>query len=135
MGGNHGRKSWEEIMSDRSAMPPAVSALAAGAIAVVALLAAPAQVRSADEFEVTITIKDHKFDPAEIKVPAGKAVKLTVKNLDATAEEFESKTLKVEKIIAGDGTGVIRLKPLAKGSHKFFGEYHEKTAQGVLIVE
>jgi hypothetical protein len=72
MGGNHGRKSWEEIMSDRSAMPPAVSALAAGAIAVVALLAAPAQVRSADEFEVTITIKDHKFDPAEIRVPAGK---------------------------------------------------------------
>jgi plastocyanin len=122
-------------MSDRSAMPPAVSALAAGAIAVVALLAAPAQVRSADEFEVTIIIKDHKFDPAEIKVPAGKAVKLTVKNLDAAAEEFESKTLKVEKIIAGDGTGVIRLKPLAKGSHKFFGEYHEKTAQGVLIVE
>jgi len=122
-------------MSDRSAMPPAVYALAASAIAVVALLAVPAQVRSADEFEVTITIKDHKFDPAEIKVPAGKAVKLTVKNLDATAEEFESKTLKVEKIIAGDGTGVIRLKPLAKGSHKFFGEYHEKTAQGVLIVE
>jgi plastocyanin len=122
-------------MSGRSAMPPAVSALVAGAIAVVALLAAPAQVRSADEFEVTITIKDQKFDPAEIRVPAGKAVKLTVKNLDATAEEFESKTLKVEKIIAGNGTGVIRLKPLAKGSHKFFGEYHEKTAQGVLIVE
>ena len=112
-----------------------MSALAAGVIAVVALLAAPAQVRSADEIEVSITIKDHRFDPAEIRVPAGKAIKLTVKNLDASAEEFESKTLKVEKIIAGNGTGVIRLKPLAKGSHKFFGEYHEKTAQGVLIVE
>jgi plastocyanin len=112
-----------------------VSALAAGVIAVAALLAAPAQVRSADEIEVTITIKDHKFDPAEIRVPAGKAVKLTVKNQDASAEEFESKTLKVEKIIAGNATAVIRLKPLAKGSHKFFGEYNEKTAQGVLIVE
>ena len=122
-------------MSDRSARPPTVSALAAGAIALVALLVAPAQVRSADEIEVTITIKDHKFDPAEVRVPAGKLVKLTVKNLDASAEEFESKTLKVEKIVAGNGTVVIRLKPLAKGSHKFFGEYHENTAQGVLIVE
>ena len=122
-------------MSDRSATPPVVSALAAGAIAVVALLVAPAQVRSADEIEVSITIKDHRFDPAEVRVLAGKAIKLTVKNLDASAEEFESKTLKVEKIIAGSGTGVIRLKPLAKGSHKFFGEYHETTAQGVLIVE
>lgn len=122
-------------MSDRSARPATVSALAAGVIAVAALLAAPAQVRSADEIEVTITIKDHKFDPAEIRVPAGKAVKLTVKNQDASAEEFESKTLKVEKIIAGNATAVIRLKPLAKGSHKFFGEYNEKTAQGVLIVE
>src|SRR5262245_62383100 len=118
-------------MSDRSARAPTVSALAAGMIAVVTLLAAPAQVQIADEIEVTITIKDHKFDPAEVRVPTGKAVKLIVKNLDASAEEFESKTLKVEKIIAGNGTAVIRIKPLAKGSHKFFGEYHEKTAQGV----
>ena len=122
-------------MSDRSPTPPTVSTLAAGLIAVVALLAGPGQVRSADEIELTITIKDHKFDPAEVRVPAGKPVKLTVKNLDASAEEFESKTLKVEKVIAGNGSAVIRLKPLAKGSHKFFGEYHEKTAQGILIVE
>jgi plastocyanin len=90
---------------------------------------------AADEVEVTISIKDHKFDPAEVKVPAGKAIKLTVKNLDASAEEFESKTLKVEKVIAGKATAVIRLKPLTKGTYKFFGEYHEKTAQGVLIAE
>lgn len=102
---------------------------------VVALALPPQAARAADEVEVTISIKDHKFDPAEVKVAAGKAIKLTVKNLDATAEEFESKTLKVEKVIAGKGTAVIRLKPLAKGSYKFFGEYHEKTAQGVLIAE
>ena len=98
------------------------------------VLVAPA-LRAADEVEVTISIKDHKFEPAEVKVPAGKAIKLTVKNLDPTPEEFESKTLKVEKVIAGKGTAVIRLKPLAKGTYKFFGEYHEKTAQGVLIAE
>jgi plastocyanin len=90
---------------------------------------------AADEVEVTISIKDHKFEPAEVKVPAGKAIKLTVKNLDSTAEEFESKPLKIEKVIAGNGTAVIRLKAQAKGTYKFFGEYHEKTAQGVLSAE
>jgi plastocyanin len=100
-----------------------------------AALTLPQPGLAADEVEVTISIKDHKFDPSEVKVPAGKAIKLTVKNLDASAEEFESKPLKVEKVIAGKGTAVIRLKPLAKGSYKFFGEYHEKTAQGVLIAE
>ena len=108
----------------------------AGAAAIAALslgIAYPAS--AADEVEATISIKNHKFDPAEVKVPAGKAIKLTVKNLDSSAEEFESHSLKVEKVIAGKAAAVIRIKPQKKGSYKFFGEYHEKTAQGVLIVE
>ena len=112
------------------------AALFASALAVaVSTLGVSRPALAADEVEATISIKDHKFEPAELKVPAGKAVKLTVKNLDPTAEEFESHPLKVEKVIAGKGTAVIRLKPLAKGSYNFFGEYHEKTAQGMLIAE
>ena len=111
-----------------------ISGLIAGSVALASVLVQQPAL-AADEVEVTISIKDHKFDPAEVKVPAGKAIKLTVKNLDATAEEFESKSLKVEKVIAGKGTAIIRLKALTKGSYKFFGEYHEKTAQGVLIAE
>jgi plastocyanin len=105
------------------------------ALVFAALPALPQAAMAADEVEVTIAIKDHKFEPAEVKVPAGKAIKLTVKNLDSTAEEFESKPLKIEKVVAGNGTAVIRLKAQPKGTYKFFGEYHEKTAQGVLIAE
>jgi plastocyanin len=112
-----------------------VAMLALGLLGIAALVSPRQAALAADEVEVTISIKDHKFDPAELRVPAGKAVKLTVNNLDPTAEEFESKTLKVEKVIAGKGTALIRLKALAKGSYRFFGEYHEKTAQGVLIAE
>jgi plastocyanin len=100
-----------------------------------ACAASVAPADAADDVEITISIKDHKFDPAEIKVPAGKAIKLTVKNMDASAEEFESHPLKVEKVIAANGTAVIRVKPLSKGSYAFVGEYHEKTAKGVLIAE
>jgi plastocyanin len=109
--------------------------IAVAAMLVAGFVSVNAPAYAADETEVTLSIKDHKFEPAEVRVPAGKAIKLTVKNLDATPEEFESKSLKIEKVIAGKGTAVIRLKPLSKGTHKFFGEYHEKTAQGVLIAE
>ena len=96
----------------------------------------PASRRQAEEAQVfTITIKDHKFDPAEVRVPAGKPVILVVKNADATAEEFESSTLKVEKIIPGGQQGTVRLRPLAVGSYAFIGEFHSDTANGRVIAE
>ncbi len=82
-----------------------------------------------------LVIKDHVFTPAEITVPAGKRVTLHIKNMDATAEEFDSSALKVEKVIAGGGTGTVYLRPLAPGRYKFEGEYHEKTAHGVVIAQ
>jgi plastocyanin len=108
-------------------------ALGMALLGTAATCVAPA--RAAEEAQVTLSIQDHKFEPAEIRVPAGKAVKLTVKNLDASAEEFESHALKVEKVIGGKGTAIVRLKPLAKGSYPFVGEYHEATAKGTLIAE
>jgi plastocyanin len=98
-------------------------------------LAATPAVAAGDEVEVTVTIKDHKFEPANVKVPAGKPVKLTVKNLDETIEEFESKPLKFEKIVGGGASATVRLQPLTKGSYGFFGEFHEETAQGAVIAE
>jgi plastocyanin len=96
-------------------------------------LAAP-HAQAADT-ELTIEIKDHKFSPSEFKVPAGQPIKLTVKNLDATAEEFESHPLHVEKVIAGNATATVRIKALEKGTYKFVGEYHEDTAKGTLVAE
>lgn len=90
---------------------------------------------AADAAELEVSINHHKFEPSELKVPVGTPIKLLVKNFDATAEEFESAALKVEKVIAGNGTAIIRLRPLAKGSYAFFGEYHEDTAKGVLVAE
>jgi plastocyanin len=84
---------------------------------------------------VEITIKDHKFEPAHVEVPAGKEVKIVVKNLDDTPEEFESYDLNLEKIIAGGGEGTFTLEALEAGDYKFFGEFHEDTAQGVLTAK
>jgi plastocyanin len=112
-----------------------------GAFAIVAVVCAAAlgpgaaAARAADSAEMSISIKDHKFEPSQLKVAAGTPIKLTVNNLDATAEEFESSALRIEKVVAGKASAVVRIKALAKGSYPFVGEYHEDTAKGVLVVE
>lgn len=88
-----------------------------------------------DPVSLQLTLKDHKFEPAELRAPAGKAMAITLKNEDDAPEEFDSTALRVEKIVTGRGTVTIKLKPLAAGRYPFKGEYHEATAQGVLIVE
>ena len=93
---------------------------------------APALARADD---LTLTLKDHKFTPAEIKVPANQRVQLTVINDDATPEEFDSKALKVEKVVPGKSKGIVRIGPLKPGRYPFIGEYHEATAKGVVVAE
>jgi hypothetical protein len=88
-----------------------------------------------EEAALSLTIKDHKFSPAEIKAPANTPIVITIQNADATPEEFESKQLKFEKVIAGGASATVRLRPLAPGRYGFFGEYHEDSAKGVLVVE
>ena len=89
----------------------------------------------ASENEVAITIKDHKFEPAQVVVPAGKKIKLLIENQDATPEEFESHVLNREKVIAGNGKATIFIGPLDSGSYNFFGEFNASTAQGVIVAK
>src|SRR5579862_5663493 len=82
-------------------------------------LAVPA---SADDLH--LTIRDHRFEPARLEVPAGTKFKLMVKNEDATAEEFESFELHREKVVPAGQEIPVFLGPLEKGEYKFFGDYH-----------
>ena len=89
----------------------------------------------ADEpVKVSITLKDHKFSPAEPTAPAGKPIVLEVSNQDGTPAEFESKVFRVEKVIVGGGTVTINLRPLKPGRYRFFDDYHEATTEGFLVV-
>ena len=89
----------------------------------------------AAEPEIQLAIKNHRFEPSEVKVKAGEKVKLIVHNQDSTPEEFESHSLKREKVIPGGQKATILIGPLKPGRYSFFGEFHEKTAQGVVIAE
>ncbi|HEY7665618.1 MAG TPA: cupredoxin domain-containing protein [Xanthobacteraceae bacterium] len=85
--------------------------------------------------EFNLVIRGHKFEPAEIRIPAGKRVSIYVSNEDATPEEFDSTALKVEKVIPGKSRGLVRVGPLDPGRYEFIGEFHADTAKGVVIAE
>jgi plastocyanin len=91
----------------------------------------------AAEGEVTLSIENHAFSPKEVKIPAGKKIKLLVVNKDASPAEFESKPLGREKVIPGKSTATILLGPLKPGRYAFVEEYHETeaAAQGTIVVE
>ena len=81
-----------------------------------------------------IIIKEHRMNPVELQIPAGQKIKLLVDNRDATPEEFESHTLNREKIIPGNAKATIFIGPLKPGTYEFFGDFHQETAQGRIIV-
>ena len=85
--------------------------------------------------EVVILIENHHFKPEEIILRPHEKVYLIVKNLDATAEEFESFELKRERLIPAHSEARVPIGPLVPGIYKFFGEFHEKTAKGQIRVE
>src|SRR5882724_3347548 len=98
-----------------------------------AVAAGPANAQSAAEIQ--LSYKDKKFDPAEISAPANTPIVIKLKNLDAKAMEFESKTLKVEKVVAGSSDATINVRGQKPGRYEFFDEYNEKVARGALVVK
>jgi len=82
-----------------------------------------------------LSIRDHKYDPPVIEIPADTKVKIVVKNLDPTPEEFESFELNREKIVAGGKEITVFIGPLSPGTYPFFGDFNQATAQGKVIAK
>ena len=94
--------------------------------------------------QVPLTLRDHKFVPPTIEIPANTKIELLVTNEGPGREEFESSELNREKIIpAKIGSDDKDYKPTkiligpftAGQKYKFFGDYHQDTAQGLIIVK
>jgi hypothetical protein len=88
-----------------------------------------------DAAKVSVTLKDHRFSPAEPTALADKPIVIEVTNLDPTPAEFESKTLRVEKAVPSGGKVTLQVRPLTPGRYRFFDDYHEATAEGFLVVQ
>jgi hypothetical protein len=102
------------------------------------LLVAPLAIlpaRAEEEKAYTLTIKDHRFEPTQIEIPADTKVKLVIKNMDATPEEFEMTSPKREKVVKGGQEGTLYVGPFKPGTYEFFGDFNPKTARGQIVVK
>jgi hypothetical protein len=88
----------------------------------------------ADE-PIEVHLKNHKFSPSTIKVKANKPSMILLYNDDDGADEFDSSSLKIERVVPGHQKANIRVRALAPGKYPFMGEFHAATAQGVVIAE
>jgi hypothetical protein len=109
--------------------------LKASLFAAIALLPIASVANAQSATEIQLSYKDRKFDPAEVTAPANTPIVIKLRNLDARAMEFESKTLKVEKVVAGSSDATINVRAQKPGRYEFFDEYNEKVARGALVVK
>lgn len=103
-------------------------------LSLIALTLEPQNVMASDD-EVSLVIQNHQFQPNELQIPAGKKIRLIIDNRDSTPEEFESFELNREKVIGGNSKASLFVGPLKAGRYPFFGDFNQKTAQGVIIVK
>jgi hypothetical protein len=89
------------------------------------------QAQQATELQVAY---DGQFQPSELRAPAGKPIVIRVKNNSAKAMEFESPSLKVEKVVSAKGEAVVNVRAQKQGRHEFFDDFNEK-ARGALVIE
>lgn len=104
-------------------------------IAVATLFVALAPTANADDgTTLEISVKDRKFEPAEVKAAAGSAIVFKVKNLDAAPVEFESEPLQFETVVKPNAEILVKVKPQKPGRYTFFDDLHQET-KGTLVVE
>jgi hypothetical protein len=105
------------------------------ALLIASVLLVPTLAVAADPPDIPLTIENNRFQPEEIKVKAGEGFVLVITNKDKKAEEFESRDLRIEKVIPAGKTVRLKMPALKAGTYSFVGEYNEKTAKGKIIAE
>jgi plastocyanin len=104
------------------------------ALAALALSLATATAGAQDVVVVSLVVKDGKFEPSTLEVPAGKRIKIEVSNASQSPIEFESKALKFEKVLAPGAKSSVVVNPLKPGEYSFFDEFHPE-AKGRIVAK
>jgi hypothetical protein len=103
---------------------------ALGAVAM--LQASPSRAQQATE--IHLTYSKGQFQPSQVSAPADRPIAFRIKNLDAKAMEFESTSLRVEKVVAAGTEGIVNVRALKPGRYEFYDDFNDK-ARGALTVQ
>lgn len=87
---------------------------------------------AAEPAAVAISIREHQFVPAEVPVPTGAKIELTIRNEQAVPAEFESTSLHREKVVAPGAAVSVYIGPLQAGRYEFFDDFNPATRGNVV---
>ena len=91
-------------------------------------------IASAQDTTLQVTIQNGRFQPSELRAPVNVAVVIVIKNNDAKPAEFESSSLKVEKVIPAKSQASVRIRPLGPGRYDFYDDFNTSN-RGTLVIQ
>lgn len=96
---------------------------------------APAQTTAAELPAFSVVIKDGRITPARLEVPAGRKIKLAIRNEGPGPCEFENLGLRVEKVLSPGASSFVVIHPLQPGTYRFIDEFHPATSEMLLVAK
>lgn len=94
-----------------------------------------AQGHAADLPSYDLTLHNGTLDPETLHVKAGERFKISLHNTGNTPVEFESRSLRKEKVMGPGVDSFVVVHPLKPGEYDFFDEFHLPDARGRVIAE
>ncbi|PYN82017.1 MAG: cupredoxin domain-containing protein [Candidatus Rokuibacteriota bacterium] len=107
--------------------------LVAGVVASLLVIVPAASAADAPP-EIPLSIDKSQFQPSEVKVKANAPFVLVITNKGAKAAEFESKDLRVEKVVPAGKTVNVRIRALKPGTYAFIDDFNHQ-ATGRIVAE
>ena len=103
------------------------------AVVVLLLSLLAAAIGHAEDAALSVSEKNHQFQPPQLAARANVPISIRVRNLDPDRMEFESTNPSVEKVIGGKSEAVISLRPLAPGRYEFYDDFNQQATM-ILVV-
>lgn len=105
------------------------------ALVLLATVALTAAATAQDLPVFRIVMKDGRFSPERLEVPAGKRLKLVLKNEGRGPAEFENLSMRVEKVLAPGVTSFVVLHALKPGEYRFVDEFRPDGGSLTLVAK
>lgn len=90
---------------------------------------------AAEPLAFSVVNKDGRILPARLEVPAGRKIKLALRNEGPGPCEFENLGLRVEKVLSPGASSFVVIHPLQPGTYRFIDEFHPTTSEMLLVAK